>query len=55
MTVAQDATYEQRVYLTAGPGSALADGAQTGLILWIEDVVSGRRAAVETVFQGRGR
>lgn len=55
VTVAQDATYEQRVYLTAGPGSALADGAQAGLILWIEDVVSGRRAAVETVFQGRGR
>ncbi len=55
VTVAQDATYEQRVYLTAPAGSALADGAQTGLVLWIEDVESGRRAAVDTVFQGRGR
>ena len=55
VSVAQDATFEQRVYLTAAPDSALAQGAQTGLTLWIEDVEAGRRAAVETVFHGRGR
>ena len=55
VTVPADETFEQRVYITADPDSALADGAQTPLTMWIEDLDSGRRAAVETVFQGTER
>ncbi len=50
-----DETYQQRVYLTAQPGSPLAEGAQTPLTIWIEDATDGRRASVETVFHGTGR
>ena len=55
VTVPADETFAQRVYLTAEPGSALASGGQTPLTMWIEDLDSGRRAAVETVFQGTER
>ena len=55
VTVTADQTFEQRVYLTAQPGSVMATSGQTPLTLWIEDADSGRRAAVETVFTGTER
>ena len=55
VAVTQDATFQQRVYLTAPPGSALAKGAQTEVTMWIEDTASGRRATVGTVFHGAER
>ena len=55
VTVNQDATFEQRVYLTAEPASALATGGQTPVTMWIEDTTSHRRATVGTVFHGTDR
>ena len=55
VTVPQDATGEQRVYLIAPPGSPQAATGQTELTMWIEDTDTSRRASVATVFHGRGR
>ena len=51
--VAPDATQTQRLYLTAAPGTALAEGGQAELTLWVEDLGDGTRAHVDTVFHGR--
>ena len=48
-----DATQTQRLYLTAAPGTALAEGGQAELTLWVEDLGDGTRAHVDTVFHGR--
>lgn len=55
VAVTQDATFQQRVYLTAAPGSALSKTPQTEVTMWIEDTASGRRATVGTVFHGAER
>ncbi|WP_299360922.1 cytochrome c oxidase accessory protein CcoG [uncultured Paracoccus sp.] len=54
VTVAPDATFQQRVYVTAAPGTPEAEGGARDLTLWIEDQDDGRRAIVPTVFHGRG-
>jgi cytochrome c oxidase accessory protein FixG len=51
--VAADSTRTQRVYVTAENGSALAEGGQTELTLWVEDTSDQVRARVDTVFHGR--
>ena len=51
--VAADATHSQRVYVTAAPGSELAEGGQSHLTIWAEDVGHHVRAHVGTVFHGR--
>ncbi len=51
--VAADSTHTQRVYITAEKGSALAEGAQSELTLWVEDATDGRKSRIDTVFHGR--
>jgi cytochrome c oxidase accessory protein FixG len=51
--VPADATYLQRVYLTAAAGTADAAEERLDVRFWIEDVTSGERASVATVFNGR--
>jgi cytochrome c oxidase accessory protein FixG len=53
VTVPADATFRQRVYLTAAPGSPAAATPQTGLDLVVEDTASGARVTEGTVFHGR--
>ena len=53
VNVAADSTFTQRVYITAEKGSALAEGGQTELTLWVQDATDGVRAQVGTVFHGR--
>ena len=48
-----DATRTQRVYVTAAPGSALAEGGQAELTLWVEDLSNGVKSHIGTVFHGR--
>jgi cytochrome c oxidase accessory protein FixG len=52
--VAADATFTQRLYLTADKGSPLAQGKQTELTLWVEDTTDGIRTHIGTVFHGGG-
>ncbi len=54
VAVGTDATFEQRVYLTADPDSALAHDDQEDIVIWIADETDGRRATAATVFHGRG-
>ncbi|WP_083481066.1 cytochrome c oxidase accessory protein CcoG, partial [Jannaschia donghaensis] len=51
--VPADATFRQRVYVTARPGDAAAFADRTDLRFWIEDIVSGERAHADTHFFGR--
>ncbi|MFC3568593.1 cytochrome c oxidase accessory protein CcoG [Paracoccus simplex] len=51
--VTADSTHTQRVYITAEKASALAEGGQAELTLWVEDATDGQRAHVDTVFHGR--
>ncbi|MTH33237.1 cytochrome c oxidase accessory protein CcoG [Paracoccus limosus] len=51
--VAPDTTQTQRLYLTAAPGSAMAEGGQAEIELWIEDLSDGLKTHVNTVFHGR--
>jgi polyferredoxin len=53
VTVPADATFRQRVYLTAAPGSPAAATPQTGLDLVVEDTANGARVTEGTVFHGR--
>ncbi|WP_017998041.1 cytochrome c oxidase accessory protein CcoG [Paracoccus sp. N5] len=53
VSVAADSTQTQRVYITAEKGSALAEGGQAELTLWVEDATDGVRASIDTVFHGR--
>ncbi|MCK0167716.1 cytochrome c oxidase accessory protein CcoG [Jannaschia sp. S6380] len=53
VTVPPDATRQQRVYVTAAPGSDAATRALTDLRLWVEDVASGERAYRDTIFNGK--
>ena len=52
--VPADATYLQRVYLTAASGTADAAEERLDVRFWVEDVVTGERASVATIFNGKG-
>ncbi|MTH77403.1 cytochrome c oxidase accessory protein CcoG [Paracoccus aestuariivivens] len=54
LSVPADTTHSQRVYLTAAPGSTLAEGGQAELTLWVEDTSDGVKSHIETVFHGKG-
>ena len=54
VSVPADATYRQRVYLTAPPGSAAGAGALTDLDLVLEDTNTGQVVREGTVFHGTG-
>ena len=54
ITIGPDQTFTQRMYLTAAPDSALAEGGVTDLRLWADALGSETRAHTETVFHGRG-
>jgi len=54
ITVPADATYRQRAYLTAPPGSAAAEGGLTPVEIVVEDEDTGRQAREGNVFTGRG-
>ncbi len=51
--VPPNATMEQRVYVTAAPGSHAASEDRTHLRLWIEDMGGSDRVHVDTVFNGK--
>ena len=51
--VGADALKPQRVYVVAPPDSAAATGDRTDLRLWVEDLASGERASVDTIFNGK--
>ncbi|MHA1128816.1 MAG: FixG Ig-like domain-containing protein, partial [Alphaproteobacteria bacterium] len=48
-----DDTYSQRVYLVANPGDPAGSRNRTEVRIWIEDMTSGDRAYVDTVFNGK--
>ena len=48
-----DDTYSQRVYLVAEPDDPAASRNRTEVRIWIEDMTSGDRAYVDTVFNGK--
>ena len=50
-----DDTYSQRVYLVADPGDPAGARNRTEVRIWIEDMTSGDRAYVDTVFNGKAR
>ncbi len=54
VTVSPDATFQQRVYITAAPGSEAALGGRVGVRLWVEDLMSRTRAHEDTSFSGKG-
>ena len=54
ITFAADETITQRMYLTAAPGSALAEGGVTELRLWADETGSETQTYSDTVFHGRG-
>ncbi len=53
VTVAADATFLQRVYVTAAPDVAAAQADRTDLRIWVEDVDADIRASVATIFNGK--
>ncbi len=55
VTVPPDQTFEQRVYVTARPGSPATEKAQTDVRFWVEDLTSRDRAYTDSVFHGRAR
>jgi hypothetical protein len=50
-----DDTYSQRVYLLAEPGDPASRRNRTEVRIWIEDMTSGDRAYVDTVFNGKAQ
>jgi len=48
-----DDTYSQRIYLVARPDDPAGNRNRTDVRIWIEDVTSGDRAFVDTVFNGK--
>ena len=50
-----DDTYSQRLYLVADPGDPAGSRNRTEVRIWIEDISSGDRAYVDTVFNGKSR
>ena len=54
-TIAADATFSQRVYIIAPPGSAQAEAARTDVTFWFEAEGSSSRVRADTVFNGKGQ
>ncbi|MGJ8627355.1 MAG: cytochrome c oxidase accessory protein CcoG [Sulfitobacter sp.] len=54
VTVAADATYLQRVYVTAARNSPAAVADRTDLRIWVEDIAADIRASEATIFNGKG-
>ncbi|MFZ1727044.1 MAG: cytochrome c oxidase accessory protein CcoG [Albidovulum sp.] len=52
--VAADATQTQRIYIVAPTGGAAATAERSPVRLWIEDIKSGDRIYVDTIFNGKG-
>ncbi|MGJ8617740.1 MAG: cytochrome c oxidase accessory protein CcoG, partial [Sulfitobacter sp.] len=52
--VPADATFLQRVYVTAGRNDPAALADRTDLRIWVEDTAADTRASVATVFNGKG-
>ena len=50
-----DTEAKQRVYVVAPPGTEAAKLDRTDLRIWVVDGVTGDRAHLDTVFNGRGR
>lgn len=48
-------TFEQRVYVTAAPGSDAATTDRTDLRLWIEDIAGTDRVYKDTIFNGKAQ
>lgn len=53
ITVGPDRSLTQRVYLTAPPGSDLAQGGITGLALTVRDLDGPAHSRIDTIFHGR--
>ncbi len=53
VAVPPDATWLQRVYVSAGPDDPAARAARSAFRLWVEDAISGERASRDTIFNGR--
>ncbi|MEO1640988.1 MAG: cytochrome c oxidase accessory protein CcoG [Pseudomonadota bacterium] len=54
VTVAANETRLQRVYVSAPGGTDVANNERTDIRFWIEDLVSGERVHVDSIFHGRG-
>ena len=54
VTVAPDASTQQRVYVIARPQDPAASRDRTPMRFWVEDVQSGERASRDTTFNGKG-
>ena len=54
VVVPADATFTQRLYVTAPAGSSAAKAERTDIRLWISDSVGGDRVYADTVFNGAG-
>ena len=52
--VTADATQTQRIYIVAPTGGAAATAERSPVRLWIEDIQSGDRIYVDTIFNGKG-
>ncbi len=52
--VPADATHKLRVYAVTPAGAEISTTDETPIRFWIEDLESGERASVNTVFNGRG-
>ncbi len=51
--VAADETLTQRVYVTAPPGSDMANAGLTDITIWLQDQGGSDRASAGTVFTGK--
>ncbi|MDE0111109.1 MAG: cytochrome c oxidase accessory protein CcoG [Albidovulum sp.] len=52
-TINADETAQVRIHVTTDPGSPAARRDNTSLRFWVEDALSGERAAADSVFRGR--
>ena len=53
VTAPADSTHSVRVYLNAKPDSPAATRNRTNVRLWIEDMKTGERTSVDTIFNGK--
>ncbi|MEO0937788.1 MAG: cytochrome c oxidase accessory protein CcoG [Pseudomonadota bacterium] len=52
--VTADSTQQQRIFITAPPGSDVAQGGASDVRIWVEMLGSGDRAYKDTIYNGRG-
>lgn len=55
LIVPADASFIQRVYVTARPTDDAATTDVTPIRFWVEDIISGERAYRDNIFNGKGR